>query len=72
MRLVSPYFKALKTPHAFVVDKAGDVVYQGGVTNSISPDKDSKFYLKEVLSSLSSTNKSPYEYKRALGCYIKR
>ncbi|MCB9063147.1 MAG: redoxin domain-containing protein [Halobacteriovoraceae bacterium] len=66
------HFKAIKTPHAFVVDKEGQILYHGGISNTVNPSSNSKFYLKEVLTKLIKSGKSPYEYKRAIGCYIKR
>ena len=36
-------FGALKTPHIFVLSPKGEIVYQGGATNSRNPKKANKF-----------------------------
>lgn len=63
---------ALKTPHAFVLNKDGEVMYSGGVTDSHSgPSAKSKF-LNDVLEDI-NTGKAPrIKEGRALGCFIQR
>ncbi len=65
-------FKAFKTPHAFVLSSAGEILYQGGVTDSHSGPNANNFYLKQVLSALHQGKSVPFETKRALGCVISR
>ena len=65
-------FKAVKTPHVYVLGKDDQVIYQGGATNSRNPKRAKKFYLKEVLLALSKGEKSPYKVNKTLGCYIER
>lgn len=63
---------ALKTPHAFVINPKGEIIYQGGVTNShIGPTATTQF-LKEVLADLSAGKAPRQKIGRALGCYIQR
>ncbi len=65
-------FSALKTPHIFVVDKRGEIIYQGAATNSRNPEKADKFYLQEVLGDLAQDLKPRYTNKKSIGCYIQR
>ena len=65
-------FGALKTPHSFVLNEAGEVIYQGGVTDShVGPQAKNK-YLEEVLQDLTDGKKPRRSEGRALGCYIQR
>jgi len=65
-------FKALKTPHVFVINSKGEFVYQGGATNSRNPKRASKFYLLDTLNSLGKGEKPELSYTKILGCYIQR
>lgn len=65
-------FKAAKTPHSFVVDGKGQIVYQGGVSNSNDfVDADRK-YLREALEDLSQGRVVRTPQARAIGCAISR
>ncbi|KHD89590.1 MAG: serine protease spb1 [Bdellovibrio sp. ArHS] len=63
---------ALKTPHAFVFNKKGELVYHGGVTDSHVGPSAKKFFLKEVLEDLHAGKEPRHKEGRALGCYIPR
>ena len=65
-------FRAIKTPHTFVISEKGRLLFHGGITNSINFKFATKFYLRESLLRLS--NKKPLEqiYARAIGCSITR
>lgn len=63
---------ALKTPHAFVLNKNGEVIYQGGVTDSHVGPSAKKQFLKEVLEDLRAGKAPRYKEGRSLGCYIQR
>ena len=65
-------FKALKTPHVFVLDESENLLFQGGTTNSRSFKKASKFFLKTALNEINSGKKVSNAHARALGCYINR
>lgn len=70
--LLADKLGALKTPHVFVLDKNGQTIYHGGVTNShVGPSAD-KNYLKEVLEDVSQNKPPRHKEGRALGCYIQR
>ncbi|WP_373997637.1 redoxin family protein [Bdellovibrio bacteriovorus] len=63
---------ALKTPHAFVFNKKGELVYHGGVTDSHVGPSAKKFFLKEVLEDIHAGKAPRHKEGRALGCYIQR
>lgn len=63
---------ALKTPHAFVLNQKGEVIYQGGVTDSHIGPEAKKNFLKEVLEDLREGKNPRHKEGRALGCYIQR
>jgi hypothetical protein len=69
---IADEFAALKTPHAFIVNGQGEIVYSGGVTNSANALSSTKEYLREALLSVSKgENPNPREV-RSLGCVIAR
>lgn len=65
-------FKAVKTPHVFVLDQKGEIVFQGGATNSRDPKKATKFYLKDALNSISQGQSVATKDAKTIGCYIVR
>lgn len=70
--LLADKLGALKTPHSFVIGKGGDILFQGGVTNSVSLGRANKFFLKTALEEVQS-GKTPQEaLVKTVGCYISR
>lgn len=65
-------FGAVKTPHAYVLNEEGKVIYQGGVTDSHVGPTAKKQYLKEVLTDISEGKAPRVKETRSLGCYIQR
>lgn len=65
-------FKALKTPHAFLLKPDGKIAYKGGVTDSADASQAQKFYLKDALADLSGGKAVKVANGRTLGCVIKR
>ena len=63
---------ALKTPHAFVIDPKGKILYHGGIDDSQAAEGAKKKYLDEVLTALLDKRELPYEVTRTLGCVIQR
>lgn len=63
---------ALKTPHAFVLDKKGEVLYQGGVTDSHTGPTAKNKFLDNVLQDISAGKAPRIKEGRALGCIIQR
>lgn len=65
-------FKAFKTPHAFVLDQTGKILYQGGVTNSSNAASASQNFLNEALQNISDKKPVAIASGRTLGCMIIR
>lgn len=65
-------FKAFKTPHAFVVNPRGQIVYQGGVTNSSHAASADKHFLEDALKDLNANKSVQLAEGRTLGCVIMR
>jgi peroxiredoxin len=65
-------YGALKTPHAFVLNPEGRVVFQGGVDDSHIAQTAKKHYLREALLAIAAGKEPPQKEVRALGCVIKR
>lgn len=70
---IADSFKALKTPHAFVLLKEGRIAYQGGVSSSRHFDeKVERRYLREALVDLAAGREVKTPRSRPLGCAISR
>lgn len=65
-------FKALKTPHAFVVSLAGETLYKGGVTSSNEANLADRHYLQEALKDINLGIPVKTAEGRTLGCLISR
>lgn len=65
-------FKAVKTPHAYILDATGKKLYQGGVSNSAMFPKADRPYLREALGDLKAGREIKTPLARALGCAILR
>jgi peroxiredoxin len=65
-------FAAFKTPHTFVLSQKGEVLYQGGVSNSHDIKKSDKLFLREALEDISKGQKIRNPEGRTLGCFIVR
>lgn len=65
-------FKALKTPHVFVVQKGGAVAFQGGMSDSKDCAKSDHKFLRDALDDLESGRKVRNPNVRTLGCAIMR
>ena len=69
---IADQFKALKTPHAFIVATNGEIIYNGGITNTTFPDHAKTAFLKDALTDVQGQKlPSPAETK-TLGCFIVR
>lgn len=69
---IAEEFKALKTPHVFILNSKLELLYQGGVTDSSDAAQAKKHFLAEVLEDLSQSKETRYAKTRALGCMISR
>ncbi|MGZ3690493.1 MAG: redoxin family protein [Pseudobdellovibrio sp.] len=65
-------FQAFKTPHAFVLNTKGEILYQGGVTNSSHADAADKFFLADALEDIEQNKEVRTPEGRTLGCVIMR
>ncbi len=64
--------KAYRTPHAFLIDQKGEILYQGGVTSSSDPKRAEHLYLKEALTLHQKGATIQSSRTRVLGCEIER
>lgn len=69
---IADSFKAFKTPHAYVLKSTGEVLYQGGVTNSAQFSTSNKKFLRLALQDISSEREVQISEGRTLGCVIAR
>jgi peroxiredoxin len=67
---VAKMFGAERTPHVFVFDRDGNLVYKGAVDDDYEGNP-KKRYLIEVLDALISGKEVPYRETSAVGCTIK-
>jgi peroxiredoxin len=65
-------FKAFKTPHAFVLGSEGQILYQGGVTNSAQFSRANRKFLREALEDIRAHKAVRTPEGRTLGCVIAR
>ena len=65
-------FKAYKTPHAFIISKTGEKLFQGGVSSSSDFSSADKNYLREALEDIDQGKKVRTPMVRTLGCAISR
>lgn len=65
-------FDALKTPHTFIINNEGEVIYQGAVTDSTKVENAKRLYLKRALEAIRENKNPPMAETETLGCYIVR
>lgn len=63
---------ALKTPHVFVLDKAGKILFSGGVDDSKSGLAVERHYLLSALSRINEGKPADPSEVKTLGCVIER
>ena len=69
---IADAFKAVKTPHAFILNEKNEVLFEGGVTNLTDISRADELYLLNALVESSENKIITKPQARALGCYIKR
>ncbi|MES2767597.1 MAG: thioredoxin-like domain-containing protein [Bdellovibrionota bacterium] len=62
---------ALSTPHAFVINKKGEILYKGGVTSSSKAKKGSDQLLNTALKQIEEKKEVSPKETRVLGCAIR-
>lgn len=65
-------YRALKTPHAFVIKPDGKIAYQGGASSSNQFSSASRKYLREALEDIQNNRPVGTPEGRTLGCAISR
>lgn len=65
-------FGALKTPHVFIVNPKGKILYQGGVDDSHQANLAKNNYLRDALIAIKAGKIPEINETRTLGCVIKR
>jgi hypothetical protein len=65
-------FKALKTPHIYIINQKNEIIYNGAVTNSTFPEDASEFYLKNALKDIASNQPIKKNETKTMGCFIVR
>jgi hypothetical protein len=70
--VIADRFRANKTPHVFIVNANGQLVYKGGVTDSRDFLRAERHYLREALEDLSAGREVKTRETRSLGCAIAR
>jgi len=63
---------AFKTPHVFVLNPEGEVLFQGGVDNSHVALAAQRHYLRDALALIVEGKKPAQKEVRVLGCEIRR
>ncbi|MFT6632097.1 MAG: thiol-disulfide isomerase/thioredoxin [Bacteriovoracaceae bacterium] len=65
-------YKAVKTPHVFIYGTKGELLFQGGATNSRTVKRAKKFYLRDALEAISMGKEPKIKNAKTIGCYIQR
>jgi hypothetical protein len=65
-------FGALNTPHAFLVDAGGKVLFEGGVDDSRDAKRASRGFLAQALAEVAAGKPVSQSRARPLGCAIRR
>ena len=65
-------YGAFKTPHLFLINSQGEVVYRGGVDDSRHAENASRHYLADALEAVESGRHPSVQETRTLGCVIPR
>ncbi len=72
---VGQMYGAKTTPHMFIINPKGMLVYVGGIDDTATPNEadieKSKNYVKEVLDALMAGKESPVKTTKSYGCSVK-
>lgn len=69
---IADSLKAFKTPHAYVFNSDGKVLYEGGMSSSKDLSKADRKYLREALEDIQAGKVVRTPVGRTLGCFISR
>ena len=70
--LIAEHLGAIKTPHAFILGTQPEPLFEGGVSNSVDPERATEFFLENALADLAQGNPVSRKQARALGCMISK
>lgn len=71
--LIANSFGATRTPHCFLFDKDGKLVYRGAIDDNIKDPNDAKeHYLKDAVTAVASGKPVKTNSTKSIGCSIKR
>ncbi len=66
-------FGATRTPHCFLFDKTGKLVYRGAIDDNIKDPNDAKeHYLKDAITAIATGKPVKTNSTKSVGCSIKR
>lgn len=66
------HFKALRTPHAFIISPMGELLYKGAVSDSREFSRSEQKFLRLALADLKNKREIKIKDSRPLGCQISR
>jgi hypothetical protein len=69
---IADRFKVPKTPHAYVVSPQGQIVFQGGITDSSNAASATAFYLQDALEDVSAGRPVRLAEAKSIGCGLLR
>ncbi|HEX8516854.1 MAG TPA: thioredoxin family protein [Bacteroidia bacterium] len=71
--IVADAFGATRTPHCFLFDKSGKLIYRGAIDDNIKEVSDAKeHYLKDAITSAATGKPIRNNSTKSVGCTIKR
>jgi len=66
-------FGATRTPHCFLFDKSGKLVYRGAIDDNIKdPNEVKEHYLNDAIAAVASGKQVKTNSTKSIGCSIKR
>lgn len=70
--MIANRYGALKTPHAFIIDRSGEMLFSGGVDDSKTGQDPKRNHLERALQSVARGARPDPKEVRTLGCVIQR
>ena len=66
------HLHANKTPHVFLFSPSGELLYQGGISDSTDPTRATKFFLNDAILDYKAGRTIALKEGKTLGCSIAR
>ncbi|MDH4468895.1 MAG: redoxin domain-containing protein [Bacteriovoracaceae bacterium] len=70
--VIADRLRANKTPHVFLYSPSGELLYQGGITDSTDPERATKFFLVDAIRDGKAGRAIATKEGKTLGCTIAR